>query len=258
MQTVKLQAGEVLYRAGDISDKVYFIEAGEVEVRRVMDHQEVTVATLGKGQMLGEMGVVRNCVRSTTIVAATPLTLASIDTNEFKEAFGGEKGVGLKLLRMICDRLCATTEAVHVAGDPAHSGSVAGMQLLGASPELQSLLGVGGIVIQSLPFVVGLSESTSVEIKPNRLGLPMAAAGQLGEDHFQIEAGPDGALIVRDLESWLGSVVNGRRISTFERFETGAIANLHAGDNEIIAGGQWSPIRFTLRLSSAMAGEAAA
>ena len=101
MQTVKLQAGEVLYRAGDISDKVYFIEAGEVEVRRVMDHQEVTVATLGKGQMLGEMGVVRNCVRSTTIVAATPLTLASIDTNEFKEAFGGEKGVGLKLLRMI-------------------------------------------------------------------------------------------------------------------------------------------------------------
>lgn len=145
MQTVKLQAGEVLYRAGDISDKVYFIEAGEVEVRRVMDHQEVTVATLGKGQMLGEMGVVRNCIRSTTIVAGTTLTLASIDTNGFKEAFGGEKGVGLKLLRMICDRLCTTTEAAHVAGDPAHSGSVAGMQLLGASPELQSLLGVGAL-----------------------------------------------------------------------------------------------------------------
>ena len=86
----------------------------------------------------------------------------------------------------------------------------------------------------------------------------MAAAGQLGENHFQIEVGPDGALIVRDLESWLGSVVNGRRISTFERFEAGAIANLNAGDNEIVAGGQWSPIRFTLRLSSAMAGEAAA
>jgi len=86
----------------------------------------------------------------------------------------------------------------------------------------------------------------------------MAAAGQLGEGYLQIEAGSDGVLIVRDLESWLGIVVNGRRISTFERFETGAIANLHAGDNEILAGGQWSPIRFILRLSSAMAGEAVA
>lgn len=86
----------MLDRAGEASDKVYFIEAGEVEVRRVMHHKEVTVGTLGKGQMLGELGVVRDCVRSTTIVAATPLTLASIDTAEFKEAFGGEKGVGLK------------------------------------------------------------------------------------------------------------------------------------------------------------------
>ncbi len=105
----------MLYRAGDISNKVYFIEAGEVEVRRVMDHQEVTVATLGKGQMLREMGAVRNCVRTTKTVAPAPLTLTPIDTNEFKEAFGGEKGVGLKLLRMICDWLCTTTEAAHVA-----------------------------------------------------------------------------------------------------------------------------------------------
>jgi hypothetical protein len=86
----------------------------------------------------------------------------------------------------------------------------------------------------------------------------MADAGQLGEDHFQIEAAPDRALIVCDSERRLGSVVNGRRISTFERFEIGAIANLHAGENEIVAGGQCSPIRFTLCLSSAMAGEAMA
>jgi len=143
MQTVKVQAGEVLYRAGDISNEVYFIEAGKVEVRRVIDHQEVTVATLGKGQMLREMGVVRNCVRSLKIVAPTPLTLTPIDTNEFKEAFGGEKDVGLKLLHMICDWRYTTTEAAHVAGNPAHPGSVAGMHLLGASPKMQSLLGVG-------------------------------------------------------------------------------------------------------------------
>lgn len=132
------------------------------------------------------------------------------------------------------------------------------MRLIGGTQEIQEMLGAGGVAIQTLPFVVGLAQGTSVEIGPARLGLPMASAGQLGEDHFQIEAGPDGALIIRDLESWLGSVVNGRRISTFERFEAGAIADLNAGDNEIIAGGQWSPVRFTLRLSKALAGEAAA
>ncbi len=99
------------------------------------------------------------------------------------------------------------------------------MHLLGASPEMESLLGVGGTVIQSLPFVVSLHESKAVEIKPNRLGLPMAAAGQLGEGHFQIEVGPDGALIVRDLESWAVSSMgvafrpsNGLRLAPLRTF----------------------------------------
>jgi hypothetical protein len=55
-------------------------------------------------------------------------------------------------------------------------------------------------------------------------------------------------LVVGYLESQFGSVVNGHRISAFERMEDDPIAGLHMGENEIVAGGIYSPIRFTLRL----------
>lgn len=256
MQTVKLQAGDVLYREGEESDKVYFVEVGEVEVQRSVAGANVTLATLGKGQMLGEMGVIRDCPRSTTIVAVSPVKLTVIERTAFKGAFGGDDGVALSLLRMICDRLCATNDATHA--EPAEKADSYELRLLGGTPELQAMLGAGGVEIIKLPFVIGLSKGRGVEFFEDYLGLPLAEAGQLGERHFQIEASPEGGLAVRDLESWLGCVVNGARISTFERFESGAVATLRVGKNEIVAGGQWSPIRFSLKVHNYVKAEVAA
>lgn len=256
MQTVKLQAGDVIYKEGDQSDKVYFVESGEVEVRRSVSGSDVTLASLGKGQMLGEMGVIRDCPRSTTIVAASQVKLSVIERDAFKGAFGGDDGVALSLLRMICDRLCATNDAAHP--EPIEETDNYELRLFGGTPELQALLGAGGIEIKKLPFVIGLSKGLGVEFFEDHLGLPLAESGQLGTQHFQIEAAADGGLVVRDLESWLGCVVNGARISTFERFETGAVASLRTGDNEIVAGGQWSPIRFALKVQNYVKAEVAA
>jgi len=67
----------------------------------------------------------------------------------------------------------------------------------------------------------------------------------LSRRHFVIEESRRG-LVVRDCGSHLGTVVNGMRIGSKA---AGNIAILKAGDNEIIAGTEQSPYRFTLELT---------
>ncbi len=251
MQSVHLAVGEALYREGDVSEGVYFIVSGEVEVRRSVGADDVTLATLAKGDILGEMGVIRNCPRSTTIVAATDVTLARVDDAAFLQAFGGKDGLGLKLLRMICNRLSVANASVGAPPekDQAIRSEIGDIRLLGASPEMSKLLGTAGVVITSLPFEVGRTPGGKTHASERRLDLPInSPAAQLDLRHFRIELGGDGRLQARDLESRLGCIVNGRRLSNFEKFEQVPVAPLLVGDNSIVAGGVYSPVQFTLRL----------
>mgnify|MGYP002630387631 CR=1 FL=1 len=252
MEVIHLNPGETLYREGDESDHVYFIEAGAVEVRRGSAAALIPLATLGKGEILGEMGVIRGAPRSVTLVASTPVSLLKIQGASFLKAFGGADDVPLKLLRMICDRLSgANTTGATVGRDKAKRQNVAEIRLLGANRETQSFLGSTGIPIYHLPFEIGLAAGDTVILQRDRLELPVPGPSpQLGPGHFRIELGADGALSVRDLESQLGCIVNGRRISSFERIEQGPVAMLNEGDNEIIAGGIYSSVRFILSLHS--------
>lgn len=250
MQSVHLHVGDVLYHEGEPSSCVYFVEDGEVEVRRRVGDDEVTVATLGKGQILGEMGVINRSPRSASIVAVSDVSLARIEGEAFIEAFGGRDGLGFKLLRMVCERLTAANSAMGEAadGDCALRRDVGEIRLLGDSPSLSKLLGNSGVVIKALPFEIGASPVDRVIVDKDRLALP---SKQLAARHLSIEHAKEGQIVVRDLETKLGGQVNGQRISIFEKFGRGMVAPLRMGDNEVIAGGVHSPVRFTLRLRPA-------
>jgi CRP-like cAMP-binding protein len=72
--------GEVLVREGDFSYELMAIEEGTAEVRRGPE----TVATLGPGDFFGEMGWLKNELRSATIVATSPMRLVTLSTWELK------------------------------------------------------------------------------------------------------------------------------------------------------------------------------
>ncbi len=253
MRSMQLKAGDVLYREGDPSDSVYFVEDGEVEVRRGVGKDEVVLAVLSKGQILGEMGVIRDCPRSASIVATTDVSLARIEGPDFMKAFGGQDSIGLKILRMVCDRLSAVNASIGAlksAEEPqAVRQEIGEIRLLGDSPAMSQLMGNTGVLVKKLPFEIGYASPGRGRKTDGRMSLPISGKNpQLERRHFRIEVGESGQLQVRDLESRLGSIVNGKRISAFERFEEGPVAPLHPGDNEIVAGGVYSDVRFTLRL----------
>jgi CRP/FNR family transcriptional regulator, cyclic AMP receptor protein len=72
--------GDVLVREGDFSYELMAIEEGTAEVRRGSE----LVATLGPGDFFGEIGVLRNELRTATIVAASPMRLVTLTTWELK------------------------------------------------------------------------------------------------------------------------------------------------------------------------------
>jgi cAMP-dependent protein kinase regulator len=72
--------GEVLVREGDFSYELMAIEDGTAEVRRGSD----VVATLGPGDFFGEIGVMKNEMRTATIVATSSMRLITLTTWEIK------------------------------------------------------------------------------------------------------------------------------------------------------------------------------
>ncbi len=80
--------GEIVFRQGDPSDRLYAIGSGEAEVVREGPAGSGTVlARLGPGEFFGEMGILGNAPRMATVRAATDLHVLSIHRIYFGQLY---------------------------------------------------------------------------------------------------------------------------------------------------------------------------
>lgn len=77
-----VSADETIIREGDYGDRFYLIAAGRVEVKAESRH----VATLGPGDHVGEIALLRDLPRTATIVAKNPVELYAFTRNDFLSA----------------------------------------------------------------------------------------------------------------------------------------------------------------------------
>lgn len=246
MEPVALHFGEFLYREGDPSDAVYFIEAGTVEIRRKVGADEATVATLGKGEILGEMGVLSGSPRSASIIASSDVALVRLDSDAFMQAFGGPNGVGLKILRMICGRLAASNVAfgAPISPDMALRREVAEIRILGDSRPTSRMLGNTGVVVKSLPFEIGTAAGVGAIHDAKRLMLPLGQGeAASGAGRLRMELTHDGHITLCQRDVGAVVSVNGLPLKS--------AAALHIGDNLVVFGGERSVARLVLRLRRA-------
>src|SRR5262249_10532528 len=76
----RLSAGAVVVRQGDESDGIYIVIRGDVTVEREAGAgRAVTVATLGPGQVFGEMASLTGAPRTATVSARTDLEILKLD-----------------------------------------------------------------------------------------------------------------------------------------------------------------------------------
>jgi putative ABC transport system ATP-binding protein len=91
VRRVVLETGESLFEQGDISDLVYVVEEGVVEVfRRRADGGEDVLAEHGPGAYFGEIGPLLRLPRTASVRAKQPSRLTGLGPREFRRWSGDE------------------------------------------------------------------------------------------------------------------------------------------------------------------------
>jgi len=84
----RFKQGEVIFRQGDIGDRLYVIAKGEVEVvREDPEKGETVLARLGPGEYFGEMALLSKAPRNATIRAVTDVETLTIHRDDFSSLY---------------------------------------------------------------------------------------------------------------------------------------------------------------------------
>jgi hypothetical protein len=95
LERLTLEAGQIIVRQGERTDRFYVIVDGDVEVRREGHGQDVIVTRHGPGQLFGEVGSLTGAPQSATFVAATRATVLAFDRSAFQNVVTQSAGADL-------------------------------------------------------------------------------------------------------------------------------------------------------------------
>ena len=70
--------GDIIFEEGEVGDMAYLIISGEVEIFRTSGNKERVLATLDRGEIIGEMSLIDNAPRMALARALSDLELSVI------------------------------------------------------------------------------------------------------------------------------------------------------------------------------------
>lgn len=89
LEPVDVAPGEVVVAEGDVSDRFYVIESGTVEVSRAGE----ALRTEGRGDVFGEIGLLRDVARTATVTAVDAVGLLALARDDFLGLLAGDDQV---------------------------------------------------------------------------------------------------------------------------------------------------------------------
>lgn len=98
---IELPAGRVLCEQDSIGREAFIILEGTAEVRR----NNRKVATLGRGDCVGEMALLDHGPRTATVTAATDMSVLVLGVREFAGIIDAVPPIAHKLLRALASRI---------------------------------------------------------------------------------------------------------------------------------------------------------
>ncbi|WP_319526412.1 cyclic nucleotide-binding domain-containing protein [uncultured Desulfosarcina sp.] len=108
MDFVELEPGDTLFNEWDKADFVCFIESGELDVTKKTGPDSFDVrATLRRGRSIGEMSIINNFPRSSTVIARSKVRLAVFERAAFEEILEQQVDIGVNILKGLANLLSA-------------------------------------------------------------------------------------------------------------------------------------------------------
>ncbi len=109
-----LNPGDHVFSEGDSATHAYIVDSGNVQiVRNDPELGEVTLATLGRGDLFGELALVDDTPRSATATALTHVELIALSRDDFLQDVDPKPAM-LQMLQVVAGRLRRTDDLVMV------------------------------------------------------------------------------------------------------------------------------------------------
>ncbi|MFM2275161.1 MAG: hypothetical protein RL211_1033 [Pseudomonadota bacterium] len=116
MQTIELPGGSVLMKQGDSSDAMYFVLSGRLQASiQEPDGQSSLRSEFGRGEPIGEIGVISGAGRSATVTALRDCKLLKLAATDFMEILTRFPHVTLQLARKLVHRLSNDQNAAGIS-----------------------------------------------------------------------------------------------------------------------------------------------
>lgn len=106
LSRIQARAGAELFKQGDVGKAIYVVERGKLNVERTIagTRQAEKVGELADGELAGEMALVGDGRRTTTVRAAEDSVLLAMDISATKHLMNEYPSAASSLLRLMLDR----------------------------------------------------------------------------------------------------------------------------------------------------------
>lgn len=109
-EVVQFEPAEVIVQQGDSADAVYILAEGEAEVwLRDDEGHDIQLGTMGRHTLFGEIGVLANSRRTTTVKAKGRVTTFKISAKLFLDLVRQSPEIGIQVMTVLAERLERTT-----------------------------------------------------------------------------------------------------------------------------------------------------
>ena len=113
LEKQSFNAGDRVFREGEKGDKAYLIESGMIEIsKKVSGGEQVVVAVVGKGELIGEMALIDGQPRAATARVVKNSVLMIINRADLVDRLKKTDPVVRRLLSVFTKRLREQTDKV--------------------------------------------------------------------------------------------------------------------------------------------------
>lgn len=114
--------GDVIYRQGEEAKELFFVKYGMVEIYIGYDTEDAKcIGTIQEGKVFGELGIIEEKPRTTTIVAAEETVVTIVDKESFKDYIKENPNKLIVIMESLSSRIRAQSqklvEACQVVAD---------------------------------------------------------------------------------------------------------------------------------------------
>lgn len=248
--------GTMIIEEGTHGTSAFIILSGTVEVFKKTGNKDVVLASMGPGQVFGEMGLIEDRPRSASIRALTELKARVIDREQFNKLLSTKPAVLIPIMKNLFERLRQVSNllAENTLSTVTQNEAEAVLEVVmeGQTLEAKDVLSHRKLLITKFPFLIGreTSNATSDVFYNNDLSVAEKKPYVISRNHLAI-VNERGRIWVVDRGSAFGTIVNGKEIGGTSDVSR---ARLDQERNQVIIGPATSKFIFLLNVSALESG----